>query len=446
MNLRPLLILPPLAIGVAGFLWMTQETETTAQPEPQARLAVRVMTVTGEPVTVTATGYGRVEAMRTWTAVSEVDGRIIDMVAGLAEGSIVDEGDVLVAVDRTDYELSIQKSKANIAAAEASLTELDRQEANSERSLEIEERSLLVAQAEFQRVTDLVARGAGTQASLDTAQRSLLGQETAVTNLQNTLALYPAQRASMEATLAVRKAELAEAERSLENTTIHAPFRGRVSEASAEVGQFIRTGEQLLSIEAMDAVEIVAAFQPNAFLPLVQTTLGRTLQQVSEVDASRVTEFLSQAGVTAVVRMDFGSFVAEYPADLVRFRGAIDNETGTLGLAVRVADPFVAGGATGRPPLNVGSFVSVVLQSDPVSNLITIPRAVVQQGDDGDAFVYLADKEDTLTVAPIRLGASIGDKAIVLDGVAVEDRVILSAPRPPIVGMPLEPIDAGEDA
>lgn len=265
MNFKPLLLLPPLVLGIAGFMWMTSGDHQPPQTREATRLAVRVMTVTPEPMVVTATGYGRVEAERSWTAVAQVDGRVVDMAPGLAVGTLVEKDALLVQIDTTDFDLAIQKSKANIAAAEATLAELDRQEANSRRLLEVEERIRDVTQAEYDRINNLVERGTSTAAALDTVQKSLLAQENAVINLTNTLELFPAQRASAEATLAVRQAELAEAERGLENTTMTAPFRGRVSEAAVEQGQFVQTGEQLLTLDAIDAVEVVGSFQPQAF-------------------------------------------------------------------------------------------------------------------------------------------------------------------------------------
>ncbi|WP_206454107.1 efflux RND transporter periplasmic adaptor subunit [Aurantimonas marina] len=443
MNFKPLLLLPPLVLGIAGFMWMTSGDHQPPQTREATRLAVRVMTVTPEPMVVTATGYGRVEAERSWTAVAQVDGRVVDMAPGLAVGTLVEKDALLVQIDTTDFELAIQKSKANIAAAEATLAELDRQEANSRRLLEVEERIRDVTQAEYDRINNLVERGTSTAAALDTVQKSLLAQENAVINLTNTLELFPAQRASAEATLAVRQAELAEAERGLENTTMTAPFRGRVSEAAVEQGQFVRTGEQLLTLDAIDAVEVVGSFQPQAFSSVIQTAPGQTIQQTSQIDTTKVVNYLKVAGVTAYVRLEVADFDARYPAELVRFRGTIDDETGTIGMAVRVRDPLMADGATQRPPLSVGGFVSVVLETPAPGGTIAIPRTALHQDDSGAPFVYLADAEDRLAIAPVVLGPVAGDRIFVRSGLADADRLVLSAPRPPIEGMPLTPVAEG---
>ena len=102
--------------------------------------------------------FGRVEAARHFFAIAEVQGRVAGLADGLAEGQIVAAGAVLVEIDRTDYELTIQKTEANIAAAEAQLAELDRQEANTRASLEVETRTAEVTQAEYDRIAELVVQ------------------------------------------------------------------------------------------------------------------------------------------------------------------------------------------------------------------------------------------------------------------------------------------------
>lgn len=444
MNLRPFLIVPPLALGVAGFLWMTGGEGPPAAPRDPVPVAVRVETVVPQDTTVTATGFGRVSAVRDFRAIAEVQGRIAALAPGLADGSIVDAGALLLAVDPTDYDIAMGKARANEAAAAAALDELDRQEANSRRSLELAKRILGIAQDEYDRTVQLVGTGAGTRSAQDTAQRALLAQETAVTNLENTLALLPAQRAAAAAAHDLRRAEMAEAQRARDKTRITAPFRGRVSALDVETGQFVRVGDQLLTLEDVSAVEIITELQPLSLAPMVQAALGDTFQD-GRFDTSRIVDALAEAGVTATVRQQVAGFDAHYPAQLVRSRGTLDDGTGTLGIVVRVEDPLAANRETATPPLNVGAFVSVDLVAPPVPDTITIPRAALRQDDDGTPFVYLAAPEDRLAMRPVTPGAVMGARVAIRAGLAAGDRVILSDPQPPLPGMPLTPVMNRED-
>ena len=446
MNLKPLLVIPPVVLGILGYVWMTQPDETPAEPQVVSQQAVRIITVAEDPITVTARGFGRVAAVRSWSAVSQVEGRVTKTHLDLATGTIAEDGVLLVQVDPTDYELAIDKSEANIQAAKAALSELEKQEANSRRLLELEQRILKVTQAEYDRIETLFKSGTTTNAALDTVQKTLLAGENSLLTLTNSIELYPAQRASAEATLAVRQAELAEAKRGLANTIIKAPFRGRVSEQAVQVGQFIRTGEELVVLEAVDEVEVVGAFQPQAFGSMIRASLGQELQSINIFDVTQIVEFMKQVGVSAYLEYDFSGGKARYPADINRFRGGIDSDTGTLGVVVRVKDPLVIKTGQNRPPLDIGRFVSVVLEAHPKNGAITVPRAVIQQDDDGKPFVYTADADDKLAISPVTPGAVVGDRIIIQDGLNVGDRVLLSTPQPAIVGLALTPVlDGGDD-
>ncbi len=444
MNLRPLLILPPLALGVIGFLWMTRTGQPPAASEPEAAVAVRVMPVEPAAIIPSAEGYGRVEPAHRWAAVSQVEGRITRLAEGLSEGSFVEAGSVMVEVDRTDYDLAVRKSKANIAAAEAALAELDRKEANSRKSLEIEQRTLAVAETEYERVKSLVASGASTQTALNTAEKVLFAQQTGLTNVTNTLALYPSQRASNEATLAVRQAELAEAERALSKTTITAPFRGRVDTLNVEPDQFVRTGETLLTLDSAATAEITAEIAPRAFRAMALAAMGEHLPVDVLVDTSHLTDLLQQRGVSATITIEMAGTSAQYAARILRLRGTVDSETGTMGLVVQVDDPYLADASRGRPPLNPGSFVTVTLSAPPLKDAIAVPRTALHLNDAGASFVYLVDADSRLEVRPITTGPALGGDVLVLDGLTGGETLVLSTPSPSVPGIKLIPVTADE--
>lgn len=429
--------MPPIALGIVGFMWMTQPREAIEVPKDQVGQAVRYETVTKAPVKLTATGYGRVNPVREWSAVSQVDGRITEILQNLAEGAVVDAGTLLVQIDPKDFELAISKTQANISAAKAGLAEIDRQEENANNLMAVEQRSFDVAQAEFDRIEKLFERGSTTGTALDAAKKTLLAAENSMVNLTNTLALFPTQRATAQANVALREAELREAQRSLENTKITAPFRGRVSSEAVENGQFVRTGNELLSMVAIDRFEVVGAFTPRTFGTLVRAALQAQLANISQLDATQAIARLQDSGASVFVAAEFADGEVRYPATLTRFRGTVDDETGTVGLAVRVDNPLMVDTAVGRPPLEIGTFVSVHLETAPTQAAISIPRAAVRQSDDGTPFVYTAGPDNSLTITPVELGPIIADRVVVSNGLSTGDRLILSTPRPPIEGLPL---------
>ncbi|MDU8925830.1 HlyD family efflux transporter periplasmic adaptor subunit [Alisedimentitalea sp. MJ-SS2] len=446
MNLKPLLFIPPIALAVFGFMKMNETVPTEPAPKPETRLAVRTFTLAEKPANATAIGYGRVEPVHEWTAVAEVQGRMEDLQTDLAVGSIVEAGSTLFSIDATDYELAREKAVANIASVEAQLAELDGQEGNTRNSLELEERVLAVAQAEYDRVKALVDRGTSTQAALDKAEKTLLAQSTAITNLRNTQALYPSKRQSLEATLKVRKADLADAERSIAKTRVTAPFKARVSALNIEQGQFVRLGDKVLELQDISAAEITAELQPAAFAPMISLALRNKGSDSGTIDTTQAVSIFRDAGITAQVvsetTTDPGRPNARWPAEIVRMRGTLDSTTGALGLIVRVDDPLISSRAQSRPPLNVGAFVSVQFSSPQVDNILAIPRQSVRYDDIGAPFAYVVGDDARLAKTALTLGAVLGDEVIVRDGLAPGDTLILTNPQPPVLGMALDIVPA----
>lgn len=447
MQARKLLFLPPFVIGVVGLVWLMElgagRDAGGAAPAP---VPVQVIELATTEFTPLATGFGRVEAERTWRAITQVSGRVDALAEGLAVGKRLAADTLLVSIDRRDYEIAYDKAKANLATAKASLNELDVEEANTAALLEIEKRVEEVARSDFERQRALQERGTASQASVDDSERALLGQERVVQELENQIRLQPVQKISLQETIRTREVELEEAQRDLDNTRIIAPFEGRVSEKSVSLAQFVRDGDALLTLEDISTVEVLAEFQPSSLRGLIATQGDDALARlISSTHGSGALTALLRLGFSAQVigRISGDTFV--WDAEIVRFNGRIDEETGTIGIAVRVQDPAQPDIATRRPPLNPGAFVEVRI-SAPSKPMLLIPRGALRRdpGRESGAFVYVMDAEETLRRAPVTLGPSFDDHIVVADGVAPGAQVIASDLNPAILGMRLMSIGEAE--
>ena len=106
---------------------------------------VRVIRVEAVDVVPRTLGYGTAQPGQVWRAVSEVRGRVSEVHPQLESGAMVKEGEVLLRIDPTEYELAIAQFEADIAQVTAQLEELAVKEANDRASLEIEQASLALA-------------------------------------------------------------------------------------------------------------------------------------------------------------------------------------------------------------------------------------------------------------------------------------------------------------
>ena len=98
--LKRLLLVPPIAIGVAVLAW---QLRSGAQPEQGAPLEVTraVRVIEAEPLTFVprAIGYGTAQPGQVWEAVAQVGGKITEKHPELQRGRLVEAGTVILRID-----------------------------------------------------------------------------------------------------------------------------------------------------------------------------------------------------------------------------------------------------------------------------------------------------------------------------------------------------------
>ncbi|MCB1864926.1 MAG: efflux RND transporter periplasmic adaptor subunit [Chromatiales bacterium] len=420
---KRLLILPPVAIGIAALVWMVSGRQPPARVDvaEQARV-VRVLSVEPRDLVPRATGYGPVSPAQVWSAVAQVSGQIVEMHRELRDGEVLPAETVLLKIDPADYELAL-------ARARAALTELDVQETNARKSLELEQASLKLAETERDRQQRLAKQGTTSRSSADEAERAVLSVQNAVQNLRNTLGLIPIQRRSLQT-------QVAQAELDLSRCVIRAPFNLRVAALAVERDQFVSKGQTLFRGDSVERVEVVAQF-PLAELRTLFVGRERPDWSVEQLN-ERLTQF---AGFSPVLRLDMGGHIAQWDAEFVRFTDSVDATTRTLGLVVAVDAPLQKVIPGERPPLSKGMFVEVRLSGRVQPGRLLIPRAAVRDGA-----VLIANAEDRLERRSVEVLFYQETLAVVGAGLTAGDRVVLTDLVPAVPGMLLRPQPDAEAA
>ena len=418
---RKLLILPPIVVAILVLGWLLASKEPPAMVERQeVSRSVRIVEAQLIDLITKAEGYGPAQPARVWAAVAQVAGRVTKIHPKLRNGEILPQGELLLTIDATDYELQLHQAQAELA-------ELKVREANAQASLAIEERNLKLASQDVERKRQLAKKGTTSQSSVDEAERVMLNTRSGVQNLSNTLSLIPAQRRVLEAKASI-------AQRNLERTQIRAPFVMRVAELAVEADQYVGVGQKLFEGDDVSRVEIEARF---ALSNLSRLFIGRT---GLNIDVTRITEQVPAAmGLDPLVRLDLGNEVAEWQAKFVRFSDYVDPKTRTMGVVVAVDRPFEKVRPGRRPPLSKGMFLQVILYAKSAEPRLVIPRSAVRNNT-----VYVADKENRLRQKPVEVLFSQESFSVIASGLESGDRVVVSDPIPAVLGMLLRPQNDAE--
>lgn len=183
----------------------------------------------------TATG-GQIYS--TTPIVPSVRGKVIEVNA--EANKPLNKGDVLFRIDPTPFAAEVVNKKAQLAAAEQNVLQLEAIYLSSQASTLQATAQRDKLEKEYNRYLAGFKKGAFTAQQVDTRKQSYLASEAALSAAQanetQTKLAYESQIDGDNTTVARAKAELAQAQFNLDETTIYAPTDGYVSHLALRPG------------------------------------------------------------------------------------------------------------------------------------------------------------------------------------------------------------------
>ncbi|MCS5593208.1 MAG: efflux RND transporter periplasmic adaptor subunit [Porticoccaceae bacterium] len=367
------------AIGVAILMSVLTQEPLKAEV-PEAAMAVKTQKLSWTEVTLSVESQGTVRPRTRTTLISEVSGVVLEVSDYFIVGGSFEAGDILMRLDPSDYEVALQRAKAQLISRTAQL-ELEKARA---------------AQA--------------------TKEWEMTGRPNAEAPI---LALRQPYLAEAEANILQAQAEVKQADLKLQRATIRAPYAGMVSIKSVDVGQYVTTGSRLGETFAIDFVEVR--------LPLTE----RDLSQIAPM-SFRGLEAVNEVVLTGSVN---GSS-ADWTALVVRSEGVVNELNRSQYVVARVSDPYRLNHAptASAPPLLVGTFVTAKLKGKTLSKVFKVPRSALLQGSK----VAVVDDMQRLRIKSVNVEFSDEGYYYVSEGLKEGSEVIVSAIGTPIEGLKLE--------
>ena len=209
-----ILLVAGLAAGGGYYFWQQSSAPT---------LDVQTVAATRSDVRRIVSTSGTVRALGTVEIGSRLSGNIGELNADFS--SEVKQGQVLARIEPSTFATRVREEEAGVAIAKANV-------ALQEASVDRAESNLHKAELDLSRAAELVKKGVGAQAVLDTATAA---QQSATADL----AIAKAQVENAKATLEQRQATLDSARIDLERTYIRSPIDGVVIERTVEAGQTV---------------------------------------------------------------------------------------------------------------------------------------------------------------------------------------------------------------
>jgi len=352
---------PLVSAAVAGFAVAGSSTEAGAPATPPPP-EVGVVEIQPQRQTITTELAGRTRPRMIAEIRPQVGGIIRERL--FEEGAMVKAGQVLYQIEPAAYQAGVASAEAGLAKAEATVV-----------------------------------------ATRSTAQRSeRLLRLKAMSAQENDDAQAAYKQALAEA--GVAKADLATARINLSFTRITAPIAGRVDTSAVTIGALVTANQEapLTTVQQLDPLFVDVTQSSTNLLRLKRDLAEGRLKKVGDDEAQ------------IRLKLEDGSL---YRHDgRLQFSGVTVNP-GTGAVALRALVPNPEG------LLLPGMYVQAVLEEAVVEQAMLVPQQAVTRNPAGEASALVVARENKVERRMLRVDRAIGNRWLVLEGIAPGDRVIV---------------------
>ena len=352
----------------------------SAGPQAPGPVEVGVVTITPAPLTLTRELPGRTSAFR----VAEVRARVNGIVQKrlFVEGSDVKEGQKLFLIDPAPYAAALDRAKAALARAEATLGN---------------------ARVQAARNAELIKTNVVSQQDHDNAMAAL---KTA------------------EADVAAAQAAEQTARIDFGYTTVTAPVSGRIGRSAVTEGAYVQAAQAslLATVQQIDPLYVDLTQSADEVLKLRRDLASGKLQGTGK----------GQARVRLVT--DDGREYAQ-PGTLQFTDVTVDVGTGSIALRALFPNP--------KGELLPGMFVRARLEEGVSPQALLVPQVGVTRDQKGVPVAMVVNAERKVERRQLTTDRAVGNAWLVTDGIRAGDQVIVEGLQKVRPGALVNPVPAG---
>lgn len=315
---------------------------------------------------------GRMRAQQFVEVRARVEGYLEQML--FEEGTYVSKNQLLFVINQEQYRTKAEKVRAQLKKDEA---------------------QALKAKRDLERIRPLYEQNAASQLDLDNA---IAAYETA------------------EATVAMSRADLDQAQLELGYTTVRSPLSGHISERHVDLGTLVGPGAKSLLATIVKSDTVLVDFSMTALDYLKSKERNVNIGQKDENRSWQPNVTITLADNTV------------YPyKGLVDFaEPQVDPRTGTFSVRAEMPNPDRV--------LLPGQFTKVKLLLDVREKATVVPlKSVIIEK--GGAFIYVMRKDTTVERRFIELGPEFQNSVVVERGLAAGERIVTEGQHKLMPGM-----------
>jgi HlyD family secretion protein len=393
---------------------------------PQINSNQTTVKVTTQDLKVHYPAYGVVQAARKINLGPSSEGQIIRLFVN--EGDDVEQGDLIAQMSDQKLQAQLNQAESALAKARAELAQrkagsLPEEIAEAQARVDAAQASVMEAQAtlnqaevELERHHQLIAEGAisqrqvdeaiakaqEAQASFHAAQSRLREQQESLNQVRNGTRVEEIVQA--EASVAETEAQLQYQRLQLAETQVYAPFSGTIARLFVQEGDFVApttTTSSNDSATSASIAELVSGLEIEARIP--------------EASVAQI-----QVGQGVEIRTDaYPDQVFQGQIRLIAPRAVRENNVTSF--LIRVTPK------SGQDKLRLGMNTRLSILGDSIPNALVLPLAAIVTQPTGETGVWVLAENHQPQFRPVQIGITVDDKIQILDGLSVDERILISA-------------------
>ena len=361
------------AVAILALIALAGCEQNTFVPPPPPKVEVAIPVQ--RPITRYLETAGNTAPIKSVDLVARVQGFLQSI--DYKDGDFVKEGTPLFIIEPETYKLKLDQAKAAEAGTDASVKQ---------------------AEADFKRQTDLVARQAVSQATLDTSTST---RDNAQANLQ-------------QAQVNTRIAEV-----NYGYTKVAAPFDGVVGAHLVSIGELVGVASptQLATIVALDPIYVNFNVNEQDVLRIRAEARRKGLTAADLKQTPVEVGLQSEDGYPHVGKLDYAAPTINQSTGTLAVRGVIPN-------ADRVLLP--------------GYFVRVRVPVDKEQDALLVPDTALGSDQSG-RYVLVVTAENVVEQRKVQTGPLDNGLRVIDDGLKGDDRVVVAGLLRVIPGQKIDP-------
>lgn len=166
-------------------------------------------------------------------------------------------GEVIGTLDEARYKIQLSAAEARVKTATAQRNAVQNDlEKILPQQIVAAEVDLKLGTAEYNRQKELFDQNAGTQTELDQAQAARDNAQAKLDQLIQSREVKKAELASYESQIEEANEAVERARQDLDDTTLQAPFSGRIAQSYKTLGSVVQPGEAVVQLQMMNPIQV----------------------------------------------------------------------------------------------------------------------------------------------------------------------------------------------